>query len=253
MNCRVLMFAAAIALPGAAQPPDWLTLHEAQWREQVLPLIESEQAVTTADRAAKWYVKGLASRLAHAASEPENGDYRFILYDDRVGLNLPWFGPLKNTTHVNALPGGIVLVPESLFEVSADEDEFAAAIARGIAHVMLKHFRRTAARGSIVRPIPPADRRLELYWQPYPKTLMFSRAFEAEADVAAMAILAGAGFDPSGLKRHVSNARASFDASDSRLRKVELALAKLQPRTTCPGDNRRFDELKVRLAGRAVV
>ncbi len=83
---------------------------------------------------------------------------------------MPGFGTLKETNRVNALPGGIVVVPLSLFEAVDDEAGFAAGIARAVAHVRLRHFERTVARWPMFSRVPP------------PPLLIFSRLFEREAD-----------------------------------------------------------------------
>jgi hypothetical protein len=97
-----------------------LAAREAQWRSEVLPAIESKQAVTTVDPEASQYVTALGNRLAYAAPGPTVFQCRFVLYDDNLGLKVPWFGLLKRTHQVNVLPGGIVVARLSLFAVTAD-------------------------------------------------------------------------------------------------------------------------------------
>jgi predicted Zn-dependent protease len=213
---------------------------EADWRRRNLPNIESQEAVVAVDREARHYVTALGYRLAYALPEPPVFECRFIVYDDGLGLRVPGFGTLKQTNQVNALPGGIVVVPLSLFGAVADEAEFASAIARGIGHVALRHFERTAARASFMSPVPPP-------------LLIFSRIFEREADYAAMAILARAGFNPEALARYVKNASGSFDTSERRVRPVEEALRKLPARAYCPGESPQFDALKSRVGVKRAV
>jgi predicted Zn-dependent protease len=225
-GCGLLLL-AAVALPAAA---GW----EVEWRKASLPGLERQEAAVAVDREVRLYVAALGYRLGCV-------ECRFLVYDDGLGLRVPGFGMLKETNRVNALPGGVVIVPLSLFGAVADEGEFAAAMARGIAHVALKHFERTAARASIMSPVPPP-------------LLIFSRMMEREADFAAMGMLARAGFNPEALARHVKNAGASFDTSERRVVPVEEALAKLPPRAYCPGESPQFDQLKSRVGvKRAVV
>lgn len=214
----------------------WSIAPEAQWRDEVLPAIESQQAVAPVDPEASQYVTVLGNRLAYAAPGPTVFRCRFVLYDDNVGLRVPGFGLLKGTHRVNALPGGILVVPLSLFAVTADEAEFSAALARGIGHVALRHFQRTALRASLAGP-----------WQPLPETSIFSRSFEGEADRAAVEILARTGFNPEAVVRYIRNGRASFDTSDARARVVQPTISKLPPRTYGPDDSLQFDALKARL------
>lgn len=232
----MLIFACAAAAT-AQRFEAGLTARELRWRKQVLPHMENQEAVAAVDREAREYVSSLGHRLAHAAPGPPAFPYRFILYDDSVGLKAPGFGVLKQTNQAHALPGGIVAVPVGLFAAVDDEGEFAAAIARAVGHVALRHYARAVARGSFS-----------------PKTLLFSRMFEREADYAAAAILARAGFNPEALTRYVKNSRASFDTTDRRVGPLEKALSKLPPRTYCPGDSPQFDALKSRMgAKRAMV
>lgn len=245
-GCFVLLLAIAWPVgaqqlgPGRFSQAPWTAL-EAQWRSEVLPAIESQQAVTAVDSEAGRYVAALGSRLAYAASEQTASQCRFVLYDDSAGLKVPWFGLLRRTHQVNALPGGIVVVPLSLFAVTQDEAEFSSAIARAIAHVALRHFTRTAQRASLAGS-----------WQPLPRTLIFSRSFEGAADRAAVEILARTGFNPEAVVRYVRNGRASFDTSDARVGVVQLAISKLPPRTYCPDHSPQFDALKARLGATRV-
>ena len=148
-------------------------------------MIERQQG-THVDSEASQFVSALGTHLAHATPQPTVLQCRFVLYDDTVGLQVPGFGLLKRTHQVNALPGGIVLVPLSLFDITADEAEFSSALARGIAHVALRHWMRTIVRSSFSSPWEP----------PFPKTLLFTRSFESEADRAAVEILARTGLNP---------------------------------------------------------
>jgi predicted Zn-dependent protease len=224
------------AISAVAQQPA-STLLEAKWREQALPIIEGQQAVKTVDLEASEYVSVLGNRLAYSAPEPTAFPCRFILYDDNVGLKVPGFGSLKQTHQLNSLPGGIIVVPLSLFAVTTDEAEFSAALARGVAHVALRHFMRTAERAST---LPPSQR--------IPKTWLFSRAFESEADRAAAEILARTGFNPDAVLRYAQNARASFDTAGRRVGVVQEAISKLPPRTYLPDHSPQFDAIKARLA-----
>ncbi len=236
MTCYRLGLLLTFALSAVAQQPTFTAL-EAQWRERALPQLESQQAVKTVDPEASQYVVVLGNRLAYATPQPTAFPCRFILYDDNVGLKVPGFGSLKQTNQVNALPGGIIVVPLSLFAVTTDEAEFSAALARGVAHVSLRHFMRTGARSSA---LPPAQR--------IPKTWLFSRSFESEADLAATQILARTGFNPEAVVRYARNSRASFDTADRRVGVVQDAISKLPSRTYCPDYSPQFDALRTRLA-----
>jgi hypothetical protein len=250
----VLLVTLAAATPQQRQAAS-LAAREWQWRELALPRIETQRAVTQVDAEARWYVTALGTRLADGVPAPRVFQYRFVLYDDSTGLDLPWFGRLEKKPRVYALPGGVVVVPVSLFDAAADESEFAAAVARAVAHVELWHFERMAGlmgqQGPTVKPIPPADPRLQRPVEPMPfsRSLIFTRALEGEADAGAVGVLAASGIDPQALLRHAGNRRASLDVSAARLRRIEEAIGKLPPRTYGASDSPRFETLKTRLGG----
>jgi hypothetical protein len=220
--------------------------------EEMLTFIANQQAVTTADYEAGHYLSALGNRLAAATPAARPYQFRFILYDDGQTLYVPWYGTLTRykqiSSQINILPGGIVLVPLSLFDVKATESEFAAAMSRGIAHVVMKHFERFLSQSPIVIPIPPAGVQPPL--GPFTPALLFPRAFENEADFAAMGILAAAHFNPVALIRYVRNGAASFDTSDSRVQSIREIVSKLPPQSYTSDNSRQFEMLKARLSRR---
>lgn len=233
---------AALAFGTAiAQPPAQFTRLELEWSRSALPAIERQPAVSAVDPEALLYVTELGNRLAGLAPLGWPLRYRFIVYDDQVGLDVPYFGRLGRLPGVATLPGGVVLVPLSLFRVSADESEFAAGLARGIAHVFLRHVLRAASIGAY-RPGTFGKR-------PFMKSWIFTRNMEREADYAAAGLLARAGFDPAGLARAARNSLASFDASPRRSEWVEKAVGMQPQRRYARGSSPQFLILKMRLGG----
>ncbi len=221
----------------------------AQWRQEILPAIRNQRAVVTVDPEAERYVTLLGNRLVDVLPAPQPSEFRFILYDDNMGLDAPWYGSLRVNPQIRVLPGDIVLVPLSLIDVTLTESELAAAIARGIAHAGLEHFTRFISKSTqVIMPIPPAGARPPV--PPFTKTLLFPRSFEREADCAAIGVLAGAHFDPEALARYARNSLASFDTSDSRVQAIEAAVSKFPPRSYDPDDSPQFEQLKVRLKRR---
>jgi hypothetical protein len=220
-----LVFAAALSWTAAtSQPRTELTRYELEWSFKALPVIERQAALFGMDADAAAYVQALGKRLAEAAPEGWPLPCHFILYDGETGLDVPYFGRLRRFPGATPLPGGVVLVPLNLLRASADESEFAASIARAVAHVSLRHYSRT--RGTrIIRPVPPADPLLNFFANtPYLKSWVFPRPLEREADYGAVAILARAGFDPDALARTAGNSRMSFDTSAPRVQAVERAV-----------------------------
>jgi predicted Zn-dependent protease len=205
-------------------------------RNEMLPVIEVQQS-THVDAEASLFVSAMGSRLVYASPNASVFQCRFILYDDTVGVRVPGFVSVKQTHQVNALPGGIVLVPLSLFSVTDDEAEFATALARAVAHVALRHWMRTMVRAEYSSP-----------WKPFLPTLLFSRSLEKDADHAAVEILSQSGLNPEAVARYVKNARASFDTSDARLETIRKQIAELPQRVYGPDQTLQFNALKARLS-----
>jgi predicted Zn-dependent protease len=235
----VALTAAAQQLTGPALEARFAA-REMQWRDETLPVLARQQAMDV-DSEARQYVSALGARLSRASSELDGSQCRFVLYDDTAGLHVPGFGLFKRTPHVHALPGGIVLVPRTLFAVTADEAELSAALARGIAHAALRHWMRAMVRSSFSSPWNPL-------WKPVSKAMLFSRSFESEADRAAIEILSRAGVNPVAVVRYAVNVRASFDTSDTRLEPLRKAISELPRRTYGPDQSLQFETLKSRLA-----
>jgi hypothetical protein len=252
MSTGKMLAAAAIWVAAAsAQPRAELTRYELEWSYRALPLIERQAAAASVDPEAARYLVALGNRLVRFAPGGWPLPYHFILYDGEAGLDVPYFGRLRGFPSAVALPGGIVLAPLKLFRASADESEFAANVARAIAHVELRHYQRMRGR-SMVRPVPPADPLLNFFANtPFFRSWVFTRPLEREADWGAVAILSRAGFDAGAVARSAGNGGASFDTSARRVDAVERAV-RTQPRTRRHFSSPDFLILKKRLAEPAV-
>lgn len=243
MRCRIGAFFLALSVVTAQNFP----ANEARWRQEALRLLDNAPAVKTVDPEITEYLAVLGARLAGPSTM-----IRFIAYDSSAGLDLPWLGSGGRVIEAKPLPGGILLVPLSLFEASADESELAAAISRGIAHIWSRDFLRINSARVLVRPIPPADPRLreeslgKCAW-------CFPRAFEIEADRSALSILAAANFNPYALLRNAANPRTSFDTSVARGERIQEELSHLPQRTYGPDDSAVFQSLKAQIRERAVL
>lgn len=216
--------------------------------------IAAQQAVSKADPVAREFITELGIRLVSASPAPEDQGTVFIVYDDDYQLTLPWYGTLvRDSTAfpsmVRVLPGGLMLVPISLLEVTPAESEFAAALARGIGHVLLNHFSRFTSRfGPRVVPIPPAGK--SPAWSPFGETHVYPKSLEIEADCAAATILANAHINPGALLRHIRNSRASFDSSENRVKEVTAVITSLPVREYDPEDNAAYSRLRECLSQR---
>lgn len=222
-----------------------------RWREQALRAIDQQQAVHAADPDASSYVTALGRDLLHAI--PSNPAFDFIVYNDAYELTLPWYGTVKRHStgippQVHVLPGNIVLVPISLFAVTASESEFAAALARGIAHAVLDHFSRFVdTAGPTVVPVPPTG--VEPVAPPFHRSLLFPRSFELEADCLGITILVRSRFNPLASVRLISDPLASFDTSHARVRAALSAAGAFPEQSYRPDDSEAFESLKLKLRG----
>jgi predicted Zn-dependent protease len=160
------------------------------------------------DAKARDYVNLLGVSLAYSSSMPETfGGWHFLVLD---------------SAEINAFgaPSGYVLVSRELLRCAKSEDEVAAILAHEVGHVALKHgigaidkARKTSALLSIgkaavaVAGSSEAQKLTATFGDvisDITKTLVnkgYSRELEYQADVAAIAILMNAGYDPQGLVR----------------------------------------------------
>jgi hypothetical protein len=246
-RCSWIALLPILAFPAIGQPllaPGFereFANREVEWRDAVLPFITRQRAVASVDSEATQYVSALGTWLTYATPQPVSLQSRFILYDDAVGLQVPILGLLKQTHQIQTLPGGLVLVPMSLFAAAADEAEFSAALARGIAHIMLRHWMRELMRLSFLSP-----------WAPGPKMVLFPRSFERGADRTAVAILARSGWNPEALVRLAQDIQASFDRSSERVEFIRKAISDLPPFPYGPDRSIQFDILKTRVSAAPV-
>ena len=242
--------------PLASQTDYYATSSGARDRQGILAILNQQQSVSTVDPEARQYVETAGARLTAPFAAQGLYKFTFVLYDDSQPLNAPWYGLLNRRvptirSHVYAMPGGIVLVPVSLFDVTATESEFAAALARGVGHVVLRHFTRFANKPMVsIQPIPPAGRQQRS--PGFTETLLFSRSLEKEADCAAVGLMAAARFNPEALLIYATRREASFDTSDFRVRSMQRIIAKLAPQDYNAGDGRQFEMLKARVRRRSV-
>lgn len=152
------------------------------------------------------YLNLLGRSLASFSDLPETfGGYHFLILDDD-GIN------------AFAAPGGLILVSRGLLRCCPDEDALAAVLAHEIGHVQLRHglqaikksrytnlFTVVAAEGAKQAAGQDLARLTSIFEdsiRDVTATLVnsgYSRAFEREADRAAVAILDRAGYDPHAL------------------------------------------------------
>ncbi|MFA7347875.1 MAG: M48 family metalloprotease [Desulfurivibrionaceae bacterium] len=148
------------------------------------------------------YLNLVGQSLARVSDMPETyGGYHFVLLEDE-GIN------------AFAAPGGLIFVSRGMLRCCRDEDTLAAVLAHEIAHIQLKHglqaiktnrltsaFSIMATEGAKQAGGPQLAQLTGIFEESIhdvTATLVnsgYSRAFEREADVAALVILGRAGYD----------------------------------------------------------
>lgn len=180
-------------------------------------ILGDERYPPSADAKAREYVNLLGLSLAYVSTVPETfGGWHFLVLD---------------SAEINAFgaPSGYVLVSRELVRCAKDEDEVAAILAHEIAHVTLQHgigaidkARKTSALLSIGKAAVAVAGSSEMQKLTaafgdvigdITKTLVnkgYSRELEYQADAAAVAILANAGYDPRALVRVLEAMQATW-------------------------------------------
>jgi predicted Zn-dependent protease len=148
------------------------------------------------------YLNLVGQSLARVSDMPETyGGYHFVLLEDD-GIN------------AFAAPGGLIFVSRGMLRCCQDEDTLAAVLAHEIAHIQLKHglqaiktnrltsaFSIMATEGAKQAGGPQLAQLTGIFEDSIhdvTATLVnsgYSRAFEREADGAALVILGRAGYD----------------------------------------------------------
>ena len=171
------------------------------------------------------YVEKLGRKLAAQFPEAERG-YQFAVIADKVG---------GRTHEAVWFPGGYIFVPAGLILAAEDEAELAGMLAHAMVHVAEHHLATIPSSGNVTS-IPlifmggwsdKAGAEVAL-----PVAVVKScRIFELEADQRAVSLVAGAGYDPEGLRRYVGRLQTAVsdrEAMYSRLPPREVRMAGLE-------------------------
>ena len=160
------------------------------------------------NEASNEYVNIVGQSVAYASERPITfGGYHFLILD-------------SNEINGLAAPGGLIFVTRGLLKLARNEDEFAAILAHEIAHVEQKHGLQAIQKSRItnaltdiavgvgensrIERIAEISREFGDSIKDITSALVntgYSRAFEKEADIAAVRMLMSLGYDPSGLVR----------------------------------------------------
>ena len=164
-------------------------------------IINSYKPCTQPD--AHEYINLLGQTLARFSSLPETfGGYHFLLMD---------------TDEINAFaaPGGLIMISRGMLRCCKSEDALAAMLAHEIGHVQHRHGLQAIKKGRLTSALTIlttesakslAGEQLAELTQNFENTITditatmvnsgYSRAFERQADQAAVAILKRSGYDP---------------------------------------------------------
>lgn len=155
---------------------------------------------------ANGYLNLLGQALAQASDRPETfGGYHFLVLD-------------SDEINAFATPGGLIFISRGMLRCCKNEDAVAAVLAHEIAHVQLRHgiqsieqSRKTEALKVLAvegtktfgrKELADLTKTFESSIGDITSTLInngYSRAFEREADAAAVRILSRVGYDPNAL------------------------------------------------------
>ncbi len=158
------------------------------------------------------YVQRIGGRLAAQLTNPPFSYSFSVIADDRGG---PTHEPLW-------FPGGYILIPASLILTARNEAEFAGMLAHAMAHIAERHGFRPASSGKIsLWVIAGDDDSL------FPVAFQtVRRGYEDEADVLAVRMISGAGYDPEALVRYIDRTQP-VDSRESRIAGLENAIRDL--------------------------
>ena len=152
------------------------------------------------------YLNLVGQTVSLASNRPFTfGGYHFLILDSKEINGL-------------AAPGGLIFVTKGLLKLARTEDELAAILAHEIAHVELKHGLQaikksritnaltdiavSAAEHSRIESLSALSKEFGDSIKDITSTLVnvgYSKAFEKEADIAAVSMLKALGYDPAAL------------------------------------------------------
>lgn len=192
--------------------------------------------------AADQYLNVMGQALAQFSDLPQTfGGYRFLVLD-------------SDEVNAFAAPGGLIFVTRGLLNCCPDEDSVAAVLAHEIGHIQNKHGLQSIQKSRLTSAFALlGTESVKSYGAAELSTLVgafegsiqdtvttlvnngYSRAFEAEADAAAVAILQRSGYRPAALvtmlgemKKRLKPGAAGFGkthpAPDDRISEIQVLL-----------------------------
>jgi predicted Zn-dependent protease len=155
--------------------------------------------------------------------------------------------PGGSTHEPSAFPGGPIFVSVELLRAARSEAEFAGMLAHAMAHVVARHWTRSATKAELTME-DPSDGLWSrgAFSEPVPMGLPASqRAMESEADYWAVKAMAAAGYDPSGLASYLGRVQApprwgaafeTLPPRDERVKAIQAEIRKLPAGNYVAGD-----------------
>jgi predicted Zn-dependent protease len=162
--------------------------------------------------------RGVAAKMLGAFNLVD--DPALQAYVGRVGMivasrgerpQLPWRFAVIDAPSINAfaMPGGVVLITQGLYELLATEDELAALIGHEIAHVQRRHHYEVMKRQKLIgvasetaaSQLTVDNAMLDKLWSRATEVMVrgLDKSAEYEADRDGMVLAARAGYDASAL------------------------------------------------------
>jgi predicted Zn-dependent protease len=186
------------------------------------------------------YVQRIGGQLAGQLTNAPFSYTFSVISDDRGGRA---HEPLS-------FPGGYIFVPTSFILAAHDDAEFAGMLAHAMAHVAERHGTRLATRSEVAKmaTIPivfmGSDGMGEAAEALIPIGFRKARrGFETEADMLAVKMTSGAGYDPEALVRYIARTQPE-DSREFRVAGIEDVIRKLPLRTYSAGSADEFAQLQ---------
>lgn len=211
------------------------------------------------DQAANEYLNLLGQTLAKASDRPETfGGYHFQILD-------------SEEINAFAAPGGLIFVTIGMLRCAEHEDALAAVLAHEIGHVQHEHGMRAIKKSRMNAALTSAGFTALSYMvdsdvmqivnifqdsiTDITTTMMnngYSRAFEREADQAAITIMQRVGYDPNALVEmlRVMEIRLNPEGKDfakthpsplSRIKDIQKIIGDYRAVTISPAKQQRFE------------
>jgi len=146
-----------------------------------------------------------------------------------------------------SFPGGCIFLSASLILAAQSEAEFTGMLAHAMVHVAERHGLRPTRYGKIALWVNAGDDD-----SLFPIAFRsIRRGYEAEADVLAVRMTSGAGYDPEAFARYIGRTEP-VDLRESRIAGMENAIRELPPKTYSVGSADEFARLQEQVR-RAVI